>query len=409
MVVLATSMSITDKKTEEELERVPCIRYLVTFKDQTEALLDSKSEVNAMSQVFVQPLGLKICKTNVEAQKIDCTTLETYGMVVSTFSVLDKDGRERIFEENFLLADVKLDIVLGMPFLTMSNADVDFQAWDLQWRSYTTEEVLPTIRRVELIGKKEFAVTALDPEHEAFVVHVVALSIDSDNEVHLSKRDQIAHRTANEAFTKFPSKYTDFVDVFSPKLAVELPEHTGMNDHAIELGDDQQPPYDPIYSLGPVELELLKAYIENNLANGFIRPSKSPVRAPILFDKKLDGSLRLCVDYRGLNNLTIKNRYLLPLDKESLDRLDWARLFTQLDLTNAYHQMRIREGDEWKTAFRTRYSPFEYQVMPFGLTNTPAIFQDYINKILAEKLDVFVIVYLNDILIYTKKEGEEYV
>ncbi len=258
-------------------------------------------------------------------------------MLVSTFSVSDKDGRERFFEESFLLADVSPDIVLEMPFLTMSNADVDFQVRDLQWRSYTTGEVLPTTRQVELIGEKEFAAAALDPEPEAFVVHVAALSIDLGDEVHPSRRAQIAHLKADEAPTEVPSEYADFANVFSPKLAAELPEHTGINDHAIELVDDWQPPYGPIYSLGPVELETLKAYIENNLASGFIWPSKSPARASILFDKKPDGSLRLCVDYQDLNNLTIKNRYPLSLIGESLDRLGRAQRFTQLDLTNAYH------------------------------------------------------------------------
>ncbi len=303
---------MTDKKTEEELERVPCIRYPVTFKDQTEALLDSRSEVNIISQAFAQQLGLKIRKTNVGAQKIDVTTLETYGIVVFTFSVSDKDGRERFFKESFLLADVSPDIVLGMPFLTMSHVDVNFQARNLQWRSYTTGEVLPTTRQVELIGKKEFAGAALDPEYEAFVVHVAALCVDSGNELHLSRRAQIAHLKADEAPTEVPSEYTDFADVFSPKLVVELPEHTGINDYAIKLVDDRQPQYDPVYSLGPVKLETLKAYIENNLASDFIKPFKSPARAPILFDKKPDGSLRLCVDYQGLNNLIIKNRYPLP-------------------------------------------------------------------------------------------------
>ncbi len=307
VAVSATSTSMTDKKMEE-LEWVPCIRYPVIFKkDQIEALLDSRSEVNAMSQAFAQQLGLKIRKTNVGAQKIDGTTLKTYEMVVSTFSGLDKDGKERFFEESFLLADVSPDIVLGMPFLTMSNADVDFQARDLQWRSYTTGEVLPTTKRVELIEKKEFAAAALDPEHEVFVVLVAALGVDLGDEVHPSRRAQIAHLKADEAPTEVPSEYADFAEVFSTKLAAELPEHTGINDHAIELVDDWQPPYSPIYSLGPMELETLKAYIENNLASGFIRPSKSPAGAPILLDKKPDGSLRLCVAYRGLNNLTIKN------------------------------------------------------------------------------------------------------
>ncbi len=330
-------------------------------------------------------------------------------MVVSTFSVSDKDERKRFFEESFLLVDVRPNIVFGMLFLTISNADIDFQARDLQWRSYTIGKVLPTTKRVELIGKKEFAIVALNPEHEAFVVYIAALSIDLGDEMHPTRRAQIAHLKANEVLTKVSSEYTDFADVFSSKLSAELSEHTGINDYAIELVDDWQPPYGPIYSLRPVELETLKAYIENNLASGFIRPSKPPAGAPILFDKKPDSSLRLCLDYQGLNNLTIKNWYLLPLVGESLDQLGWARCFTQLDLTNAYHRMRIKEGDKWKTAFKTRYGHIEYQVMPFGLTNAPVTFQGYINKILAEKLDVFVIVYLNDILIYTENKSEQHV
>ena len=129
-------------------------------------------------------------------------------------------------------------------------------------------------------------------------------------------------------------------------MAIELPENTGIDEHDIELIEGKQPLYRPIYTLGPVELETLKAYIKTHLKTRFIWLSKSPAGAPILFDKKPDGSLQLCVDYRGLNNLTIKNRYPLPLIGESLDRLGRAKRFTQLDLTSAYHRMRIREGDE---------------------------------------------------------------
>ncbi len=164
----------------------------------------------------------------------------------------------------------------------------------------------------------------------------------------------------DEAPTKVSSKYTDFVDVFSSKLAVELLKHMEINNHTIKLIDDRQPPYGPIYSLRLVKLEILKAYIKNNLANGFIRPSKSLARTPIFFDKKPDGSLRLCVDYRDLNNLIIKNRYPLSLVEKSLDWLGWARRFIQLDLTNIYHQIKIKEGNEWRTAFRTRYGHFKY-------------------------------------------------
>ncbi len=122
---------MTNKKTEEELERVPYIWYPMTFKDQTEALLDSRSKVNVMSQAFAHQFGLKTWKINVGTQKIHGTTLKTYDIVVSTFSVSDKDDRERFFEESFLLANVKPDIVFWMPFLTMSNVDIDFQARDL--------------------------------------------------------------------------------------------------------------------------------------------------------------------------------------------------------------------------------------------------------------------------------------
>ncbi len=131
MVVLATSMLMIDNKTEEKLELVPSIQCFVTFKDQLEALLDSGSKVNAMSQVFAHQFGLKTWKTNIKVQKIDGTTLKIYKMVVSIFSMLDKDSRRTFFEKNFLLADVKPDEVLGMPFLTISNADIDFQALDL--------------------------------------------------------------------------------------------------------------------------------------------------------------------------------------------------------------------------------------------------------------------------------------
>ena len=149
----------------------------------------------------------------------------------------------------------------------------------------------------------------------------------------------------------------------------------------------------------------MKTYIETHLKTGFIWPSKSPAGAPILFNKKPDGSFRLYVDYWGLNNHTIKNQYPLPLIVESFNRLSRAKMFTQLDLTSAYHQMKIKEGDKWKTAFQTRYSYFEYQMMPFGLSNVPASFQAYINKIPAEKLNIFVIIYLDDLFIYTKDLG----
>ena len=124
--------------------------------------------------------------------------------------------------------------------------------------------------------------------------------------MHPSKKAQVANLKVDKALTKVLSKYADFADIFSPKLAADIPEYMEINDHAIELVDDQQHSYGPIYSLDSIELERLKTYIENNLASGFIKPFKSPARALILFDKKPDNSLRLCMDYQDFNNLIIK-------------------------------------------------------------------------------------------------------
>jgi hypothetical protein len=200
-----------------------------------------------------------------------------------------------------------------------------------------------------------------------------------------------------------PPEYEEFEDVFDSDNADRLPEHAS-HDHAIDLFPGKQPPHRPIYLLSPNELEVLRKYLQDNLNRGWIRPSKSPAGAPILFVQKKDGSLRLCVDYRGLNEVTIKNRHPLPLVQESLDRLAGASIYTKLDLRDAYHRIRIKEGDEWKTAFRTRYGHYEYCVMPFGLANAPATFQAYINRALSDTLDVFAVVYLDDILIYSNDE-----
>lgn len=160
---------------------------------------------------------------------------------------------------------------------------------------------------------------------------------------------------------------------FSKRQSRRLAQHSSY-DHAIDVEDGQKVPNLPIYNLSQRELEILRDYLDSALDKGWIRPSKSPAGAPILFAPKADGTLRLCVDYRGLNKVTIKNRYPIPLVSEMLDRLSKAKIFSKLDLRDAYHRLRIREGDEWKTAFKTRYGHFEYLVMPFGLVNAPSTF-----------------------------------
>src|SRR5437667_11435472 len=151
--------------------------------------------------------------------------------------------------------------------------------------------------------------------------------------------------------------------------------------------------------MSSAKLKALEDYINDTLTKGWIRESKSPASVPVLFIPQKSGELRLYVDYRGLNALIVKNRYPLPLINELLDRLNGFVVFSKIDLRNAYYRIWIREGDEWKIAFRTRYGYYEYLMMPFGLTNAPATFQAYINRTFRSYVDVFCIVYLDDILI----------
>ena len=159
-----------------------------------------------------------------------------------------------------------------MHFLTLNKADVRFAERELVWRTYTAAEALPTTRRVEIIDKREFAAAALNADDETFVVHVAALAEPTTMPIHPSRQAQVAALTSEE--TGIPVEYSDFSNVFSSDSAAELPEHTGINDHLINLLNDKQPLYGPIYSLGPVELEKLKTYIKANLVSNFIRPSK---------------------------------------------------------------------------------------------------------------------------------------
>jgi len=158
--------------------------------------------------------------------------------------------------------------------------------------------------------------------------------------------------------------------------------------------------------MAPTELKELKIQLDELLQKGFIRPSVSPWGAPVLFVKKKDGTLRLCIDYRELNKITIKNKYHLPRIDDLFDQLQGARVFSKIDLRSGYHQLRIKPKDIPKTAFRTRYGHYEFTVMPFGLTNTPAAFMDLMNRVFRPYLDKFVVVFIEDILIYSKDKEE---
>ncbi|KAL0549484.1 hypothetical protein IC582_013967 [Cucumis melo] len=196
----------------------------------------------------------------------------------------------------------------------------------------------------------------------------------------------------------------DYPDVFPEELP-GLPPHREV-EFAIELEPGTVPISRAPYRMAPAELKELKVQLQELLDKGFIRPSVSPWGAPVLFVKKKDGSMRLCIDYRELNKVTVKNRYPLPRIDDLFDQLQGATVFSKIDLRSGYHQLRIKDEDIPKTAFRSRYGHYEFIVMSFGLTNAPAVFMDLMNRVFREFLDTFVIVFIDDILIYSKTEAE---
>ena len=174
--------------------------------------------------------------------------------------------------------------------------------------------------------------------------------------------------------------------------------------HAIDLINDKISCIESIYNISRDELRVIKNYLASTLKKKWIRSSNSSTRALVLFVKKSNDSLRLCVNYRDLNEIIVKNKYSLSLLSKTLNRFAHAKRFIKIDIRNVYHRIRIRKSDEWKTTFRTRYDQFEYQVMSFELANAFAIFQFYVNHVLKSYIDVFYVIYLNDVLIYSENE-----
>lgn len=211
--------------------------------------------------------------------------------------------------------------------------------------------------------------------------------------------------TQHELLSKLPAWLHDLQETFYPKLADQLPPRRSW-DHKIELKPGTEPPYFKNRPLSQRELQVVYKWINENLNKGFIRASRSRSAAPLMLAQKPGGGVRICQDYRGLNNVTIKNRYPLPLIRETLDALCHAKVYTKLDIIAAFNKLRIAEGHEWKTAFITRFGLYESLVMPFGLCNAPASFQHYINHQLHDLLDKYCTAYLDDVLVYSKNKKE---
>ncbi|MBW0579968.1 hypothetical protein O181_119683 [Austropuccinia psidii MF-1] len=201
-----------------------------------------------------------------------------------------------------------------------------------------------------------------------------------------------------------PSFYHQYLDLFPKVKAEKLPPHHAC-DHHIEL-EGSLPPVGVIYSLSNQESDTLRAYISENLEKGFILPSSSSTGAPVCFVNKKDGGLCLCADYNKLNAVTRKNKYPVPPMNQLLNVFDGSSIFSKIDLRGAYNLLRIKEGDEHVTAFRTKYVSYGYLVMLFGLTNAPSSFQNVVSDIFQDLLYVFVVTYLDEIMVFCKSEED---
>ena len=326
--------------------------------------IDSGADANLMNSSLVRRLGLRSFSLQhpLEVKAVDGTPLGRITHRTQSVRLTFPDSHTEMLSFH-VFDSVAHHIILGHPWLRTHNPDFDWNNGRItSWGPKCVNSCIP---------KSNIPPSAPDP--------------------------------INPDLVNVPPCYHDLAEVFCKAKATSLPSHRPY-DCAIELFPGSTPPRGRLFSLSAPEREAMEDYVRDSLAAGIIRPSSSPAGAGFFFVEKKDKTLRPCIDYRGLNDITVKNRYPLPLISTAFELLEGATVFTKLDLRNAYHLVRIREGDEWKTAFNTPTGHYEYLVMPFGLTNAPAVFQNLVNDVLRDMLNVFVFVYLDDILIFSPDE-----
>jgi Reverse transcriptase (RNA-dependent DNA polymerase)/Retroviral aspartyl protease len=256
---------------------------------------------------------------------------------------------------------------------------------------------------IALISGAGFHVGIKRKENEFFISSLYEINRIIDEKGNNAKA---ADETEEETLKRtVPKEYHDLIRVFSKAESDKLPPHRPY-DHKIKLTGDVPLGYHPLYHQTIEELQTLKEYLRDNLDKGFIEHSSAPFASPILFVKKPSGALRFCIDYRKLNEITEKDRYPLPLLDETLARISRSKVFTKLDIRQAFHRIRMDPASEELTTFRTRYGQYKCKVMPFGLTNGPATYQRYMNDVLFEYLDDFYTAYLDNIIIYLEDAVE---
>ena len=339
-------------------------------------LFDSRATHSFVSNECVGRLGLAMRELECELIVATPAFREVSTTFVCVGCPMEVAGRR--FKLNLICLPMEgLDVILGMDWLSSNHVVIDCGQCRI---------VFPDTAGLELISSNQ-AVREIEAGATCYMI--VA---------------QAEKMSTTEKISRIPV-VDEYADVF-PDEILELPPSRDV-DFSIDLipgvGLVSMAPY----RVAPAELAELKKQIEDLLEKKFIRPSASSWGASVLLVKKKDGSSRLCVDYRQLNKLTIKNKYLLPRIDDLLDQLRGAAVFSKIDLRSGYHQILVRPEDVQKTAFRTHYGHYEYVVMLFGVTNAPTIFMDYMNRIFRPYLDQFVVVFIDDILIYSESRASE--
>ena len=288
----------------------------------------------------------------------------------------------------FYIANIKHDAYLGQPWLTYSvGASVDWLSNTIHVKpDITIQGFRDKENQMSLMSACQFKKAAKN--YPAFLCTI---------------RPQEPEKIKNNLSNVDPTLkglLDEYLDVFPDELPKDLPPERTV-DHRIDLLPGSAPVSKPTYKMSLAEMDELRRQLDDLLSRGFVRPSSSPYGSPVLFVKKKEGYLRMCVDYRALNKQTVKNTYPLPRIHELLDRLHGATVFSKIDLRSGYHQIRVHEADIYKTAFRTRYGLYEFVVLPFGLCNAPATFMRLMNDIFRDELDHCVLIYLDDICVYS--------
>jgi hypothetical protein len=316
-------------------------------------------------------------------------------------------GNTLITKSLYLLPVPQFDAIVGMPFFKENEIDLA-----------GLEKGIVNVNRSKVSMTEGDTDTDMDMEESPGNVGTPMIGMISRMRLKKElRRDQIEElylatiqNFNNDAETNISANGPNWIkkeygSVLREELPPQMPPARSV-DHQIPLKPDMPPPFKGIFQLSQFELRELKRQLDQLLKDGKIRPSTSPYGAPVLFVKKKDVQLRMCIDYRALNSQTIQNRYALPRIDELFDRLHGANVFSKLNLTSGYYQIGVDPKDRHKTAFQTRYGHYEFNVTLFGLTNAPATFQTLMNDIFRDLLDVCVIVYLDDTLVYSKNMEE---